>query len=263
MMDFASGVANHEGEREEGQSLSEPELPDITRILEKVSSGDPHAAHELLPLVYEQLRAAARKQMAQERSDHTLQATALVHEAYVRLVGSDDVSWENRAHFYVAAAEAMRRVLMEHARKRGRAKRGGADRKNKGRFLRSPKYGVSNQRPVTLQYVNFEGSRGAPRRGRQPLPRTASTLLPPRPADGDDGGQHTHATTAARTLEHVNLEEKPMWLSFRCLRERTQIPTLCSTRKSLLSWMTERVQSSLIVSPSSRNSFTWESVTNP
>ena len=109
--------------------MSEPELPDITRILEKVSSGDHHAAHELLPLVYEQLRAAAQKQMAQERHDHTLQATALVHEAYVRLVGSDDVSWENRAHFYVAAAEAMRRVLIEHARKRGRAKRGGGRRR--------------------------------------------------------------------------------------------------------------------------------------
>lgn len=109
--------------------MSEPESPDITRILAKVSSGDPHAAHELLPLVYEQLRAAARKQMAQERGDHTLQATALVHEAYVRLVGSDDVSWENRAHFYVAAAEAMRRVLIEHARKRGRAKRGGGRRR--------------------------------------------------------------------------------------------------------------------------------------
>ena len=105
--------------------MSEPEAPDITRILEKVSSGDPHAAHELLPLVYEQLRAAAQKQMAQERRDHTLQATALIHEAYVRLVGSHDVSWENRAHFYLAAAEAMRRVLIEHARKRGRAKRGG------------------------------------------------------------------------------------------------------------------------------------------
>ncbi len=112
--------------------MSEPELPDITRMLEKVTSGDAHAAHELLPLVYEQLRAAAQKQMAQERGDHTLQATALVHEAYVRLVGSDDVAWENRAHFYVAAAEAMRRVLIEHARKRGREKRGGG---SAGRFI--------------------------------------------------------------------------------------------------------------------------------
>ena len=105
--------------------MSDPESMDITRILQKVGSGDAHAAHELLPLIYAQLRAAAQQQMAKERGDHTLQATALVHEAYVRLVGSDEVSWENRAHFYVAAAEAMRRVLIEYARKRGRAKRGG------------------------------------------------------------------------------------------------------------------------------------------
>lgn len=105
------------------------EGPDITRILGRVGDGEARAADELLPLVYDQLRAAAQKQMAQERSDHTLQATALVHEAYVRLVGRDDVPWENRAHFYVAAAEAMRRVLIEHARKRGRIKRGGERRR--------------------------------------------------------------------------------------------------------------------------------------
>ena len=105
--------------------MPEPSKPDITGMLEKVKTGDPRAADELLPLVYDQLRAAAQKQMAWERGDHTLQATDLVHEAYVRLVGSEDVPWENRAHFYVAAAEAMRRVLIEHARKRARLKRGG------------------------------------------------------------------------------------------------------------------------------------------
>jgi RNA polymerase sigma factor (TIGR02999 family) len=101
---------------------------DITRLLDAAGGGDPRAAQKLLPLVYDQLRKAAQKQMAKERHDHTLQATALVHEAYIRLVGSHEVVWENRAHFYVAAAEAMRRVLIEHARKRGRIKRGG-DRK--------------------------------------------------------------------------------------------------------------------------------------
>lgn len=101
---------------------------DITQLLDAAGGGDPQAAQKLLPLVYDQLRKAAQKQMAEERRDHTLQATALVHEAYIRLVGSHEVDWENRAHFYVAAAEAMRRVLVEHARKRGRVKRGG-DRK--------------------------------------------------------------------------------------------------------------------------------------
>ena len=77
----------------------------------------------LLPLVYDQLRAVAQRALAAERPDHTLQATALVHEAYVRLVGEREVPWANRAHFYVAAAEAMRRVLLDHARARGRAAR--------------------------------------------------------------------------------------------------------------------------------------------
>ena len=98
---------------------------DITRLLDAAGDGDPRATQKLLPLVYDQLRKAAQKQMAEERPDHTLQATALVHEAYIRLVGSHQTAWENRAHFYVAAAEAMRRILIEHARKRGRIKRGG------------------------------------------------------------------------------------------------------------------------------------------
>ncbi len=105
--------------------MSHPDQADITRLLEAVGEGDPRAAQKLLPQVYQQLRKAAQKQMADERPDHTLQATALVHEAYIRLVGSHEVTWENRAHFYVAAAEAMRRILIEHARKRGRIKRGG------------------------------------------------------------------------------------------------------------------------------------------
>jgi len=79
----------------------------------------------LVPIVYRQLRAAAERQMAAERAGHTLQATALVHEAFLRLVGDRSVPWTGRAHFYAAAAEAMRRVLLDHARSRGRAKRGG------------------------------------------------------------------------------------------------------------------------------------------
>lgn len=107
--------------------MSEPSK--VTRILHRIEDGDPRAPGELLPLVYRQLRAAAQKQMARERGDHTLQATALVHEAYLRLVGPGDITFENRAHFYAAAAEAMRRVLIEHARKRGRGKRGGGMRR--------------------------------------------------------------------------------------------------------------------------------------
>ena len=86
---------------------------------------DPAAAGQLLPLVYDQLRELARARMASERKDHTLQATALVHEVYVRLVGDQEVEWASRGQFFHAAAEAMRRILIEHARKHGAAKRGG------------------------------------------------------------------------------------------------------------------------------------------
>ena len=100
-------------------------MSDVTRILAAIEGGDARAADELLPLVYEQLRRIAHQRMAEERSGHTLQATALVHEAYLRLVGGQEVGWANRAHFYFAAGEAIRRILIEHARKRNRIKRGG------------------------------------------------------------------------------------------------------------------------------------------
>ena len=98
-------------------------MSEVTRILAAIERGDAGAANELLPLVYEQLGAIARQRMVEERAGHTLQATALVHEAYLRLVGGQQVAWVNRAHFYLAAAEAMRRILIEHARKRNRVKR--------------------------------------------------------------------------------------------------------------------------------------------
>jgi RNA polymerase sigma factor (TIGR02999 family) len=92
-----------------------------------MSAGEDAAAGQLLPLVYDQLIAIARRRMSAERQEHTLQATALVHEAYLRLLGDDgaNLAWASRAHFFNAAAEAMRRILIEHARSRGRAKRGG------------------------------------------------------------------------------------------------------------------------------------------
>lgn len=99
---------------------------DITRILSMSDGMDrAEALERLLPLVYEELRAIARARLRDERPGHTLQATALVHEAYLRLVGSDAPPWSGRAHFFHAAAKAMRRILIEHARSRGRVKRGG------------------------------------------------------------------------------------------------------------------------------------------
>jgi len=103
---------------------------DVTRILNRVEQGDPKAAEELLPLVYDELRKLAASRMAQEKAGQTLQATALVHEAWLRLAGGDAApQFQNRAHFFSAAAEAMRRILIERARKRLTAKRGaGAER---------------------------------------------------------------------------------------------------------------------------------------
>ncbi len=101
-------------------------MPDITQLLQEIDEGDPQAASELLPLVYEELRKLAAAKMAAERDDHTLQATALVHEAFLRLVGSNHADeWSSRGHFFAAAAEAMRRILVDYARNAKRLKRGG------------------------------------------------------------------------------------------------------------------------------------------
>ena len=97
----------------------------VVHVLRQVSNGDQAAAADLLPLVYEQLRALAQQRMMQERPGHTLQATALVHEAFLKLVGPREIPWAGQAHFYAAAAEAMRRILVDHARTRQREKRGG------------------------------------------------------------------------------------------------------------------------------------------
>ncbi len=97
----------------------------VTCLLDDLQAGRGAAADQLLPLVYDQLRAIAQQRMNEERAGHTLQATALVHEVYVRLVGDPDAAWANRSHFYTAAVEAMRRILIDHARRRGAVKRGG------------------------------------------------------------------------------------------------------------------------------------------
>jgi RNA polymerase sigma factor (TIGR02999 family) len=107
-------------------------MEDVTRILSAIEQGDPHAASQLLPLVYDDLRKLAAKKLAPEKPGQTLNATALVHEAYLRLVGhatQDGAEWSNRRHFFAAAAEAMRRILVENARRKGRLKHGGGRRR--------------------------------------------------------------------------------------------------------------------------------------
>jgi RNA polymerase sigma factor (TIGR02999 family) len=98
---------------------------EITAVLERVSDGDPTAVGDLLPLVYDELRRLAESHLSRERPDHTLQATALVHEAYLKLVDQTRVQWRGRAHFFAVAAQAIRRILIDHARGHRRLKRGG------------------------------------------------------------------------------------------------------------------------------------------
>ena len=105
-------------------------MSDVTRILSAIEQGDQHAAEQLLPLVYDELRKIATPKMAHEQPGQTLQATALVHEAYLRLVdGQQAQHWNSRGHFFAAAAEAMRRILVENARRRSRLKHGGGKRR--------------------------------------------------------------------------------------------------------------------------------------
>jgi RNA polymerase sigma factor (TIGR02999 family) len=98
---------------------------EVTQVLQALARGEGRASEDLLPLVYEELRRLAAIRMSQEASGHTLQATALVHEAWLRMVGDGDRTWQNRAHFFGAAAEAMRRILVENARRKSRLKHGG------------------------------------------------------------------------------------------------------------------------------------------
>jgi RNA polymerase sigma factor (TIGR02999 family) len=105
-------------------------MNEVTRVLSAIEAGDPQAAEQLLPLVYDELRRLAARRLAAEGPGHTLQPTALVHEAYLKLVGADPQQpWNGRVHFFAAAAEAMRRILIDHARRKHRARRGGGKKR--------------------------------------------------------------------------------------------------------------------------------------
>lgn len=107
--------------------MGEESLPGVTTLLQQAQGGDRSALDELLPLVYKELKRIAGRQLANERRGHTLQATALVHEAYLRLVDQHSVDWRNRAHFFSIAAEMMRRILVNHAINRRAQKRGSGE----------------------------------------------------------------------------------------------------------------------------------------
>src|SRR3954469_5292172 len=105
-----------------------PESKDVTSLLREMSEGEGNAPEKLLPLVYDELRRLAHGYLKNERQDHTLQATALVHEAYIRLVDWENVSWQNRAHFFAVAAQVMRKILVDYARQKKAQKRDGGQK---------------------------------------------------------------------------------------------------------------------------------------
>lgn len=104
-------------------------MSEVTRILDAIGNGDPKASHELLPMVYEELRRLAAHKMANEALGQTLQPTALVHEAWLRLTGGENIKWDGRAHFFGAAAEAMRRILIDNAHRKQALRHGGGQRR--------------------------------------------------------------------------------------------------------------------------------------
>lgn len=119
---------------------------EVTVLLDRLSKGDETAPDELLPLVYDDMRRLARAYFSNERSDHTLQPTALVHEAYIRLVNWENVDWQNRAHFFAVAAQVMRKILIDHARRKNAQKRSGAAQK----ILLDEAISFSNEKELDL-----------------------------------------------------------------------------------------------------------------
>jgi RNA polymerase sigma factor (TIGR02999 family) len=128
-------------------------MPNTARLLERVQAGDALAARELLPAVYDELRRLARQKMAAEPPGHTLQPTALVHEAWLRLGGQDALAFANRAHFFGAAAEAMRRILIERARRRLAAKRGGGAQPEDVEAIEIPQPAADDTRLLAVHEV--------------------------------------------------------------------------------------------------------------
>src|SRR3954465_12291736 len=146
-------------------------MNDVTRILAAIERGDPEAAEALLPLVYEELRTLAAQRLAREEPGQTLQATALVHEAYLRLVGDDGrPGWNGRGHFFGAAAEAMRRILVESARRKGRARHGGGGRGGPPQGAGPPRRGPAVGLPRTARPRGRRDLRRDPGPGRGARP---------------------------------------------------------------------------------------------
>ncbi len=179
-------------------------MSDVTRILNAIERGDPKATDELLPLVYEELRILAAQKLSHEPPGQTLQPTALVHEAYLRLVGEEPQNWNSRGHFFAAAAEAMRRILVENARRKMSAKRGGDRRRvelDENMIL-----GSQEIRPEDLLAVNEALDKLAQQ------DRTASDLIKLRIFGGLTVAQAAQVVGVSLSKAYADLDYARAWL---------------------------------------------------
>ncbi len=189
-------------------------MNDVTRILSAIEQGDPQAAEQLLPLVYDELRKLAAARLAQEKPGQTLQATALVHEAYLRLVGTraGRQHWNGRGHFFAAAAEAMRRILVENARRKQRRKRGGGLQRVDLDDVRPGRRGAA-RRPARPRRGPRPARRPTTRRGRAGqaplLRRPDASRRPPRPWASRAATADRHWAYARAWLLQRDLPRRP------------------------------------------------------
>jgi RNA polymerase sigma factor (TIGR02999 family) len=158
-------------------------MNDVTCILLDIGQGKSEAASQLLPLVYDELRKLAAQKLAREAPGQTLQATALVHDAYLRLVATTDPGWDSRGHFFAAAAEAMRRILVENARRKAAVKAGGGRQR----------YDVDQAEPAIAGPAAMGGCGGAQRHHRSCQGVRPGACCPSHPAAG-----HTHGLYAVK-----------------------------------------------------------------
>jgi RNA polymerase sigma factor (TIGR02999 family) len=189
--------------------LAVPSMSEVTRILSAVKQGDPQAASQLLPLVYEELRQLAAQKLAHETPGQTLQPTALVHEAYLRLVGERDAQdWDKRGHFFAAAAEAMRRILIDNARRKHRPKHGG-DRHRVYEDIAAPRPAMPPEDLLTLNDALDKLARDEPAKAELVKLRIFAGLTMPEVAEalGISLATAERHWTYARTWLYAELKE--------------------------------------------------------
>ncbi len=187
-------------------------MSDVTRILSAIEQGDARAADDLLPLVYEELRLLAARKMAQEKPGQTLQATALVHEAYIRLVGLEKQSWGNKGHFFMAAAEAMKRVLVDYARQKKSLKRGGDHERVPLEDENTPQ----NNLPLSDDLIDLDEALEKLSRGD----RAKADLVKLRYFAGLTGEQAAKALGISHATAERHWDYACSWLRFEMLRNR-------------------------------------------